>query len=127
MQSDFLDQHNSQGYYIQVYVVNSANNLLSRQLSQKMELMKLTINEVRQHTDSHVKELGCKKGSDVKLGLMPGTEPFKITTSRKIPMQLLHAFHSELEKMQRMGMIEKVNEPTEWCSPLVIIPKTIRM
>ncbi len=30
---------------------------------------------------------------------------------------------AELDRMQKLGVISKVSEPTEWCCPMVIAPK----
>lgn len=47
--------------------------------------------------------------------------PYAITMPRSITIPLRNAVKQEL--MQAKGVIESVNEPTEWCAPLVIVPK----
>ena len=34
------------------------------------------------------------------------------------------ATKSELERMENAGVIQKISEPTEWCSPIVVVPKS---
>ena len=36
---------------------------------------------------------------------------------------LLPKVKCELEKMEREGVISKINEPTDWCSGMVVVPK----
>ena len=109
-------------YKFKVYVANCTNNLLSRTLSEMMQLVKLNIHEVRRRNNKR-SELGYMKGSSVKINLKSGVEPFKVTTARRIPIPLMDAVNEELERMQQVGVIEQVTEPTDWCSPLVVVPK----
>ena len=30
----------------------------------------------------------------------------------------------ELDRLEALGVIERVTEPTEWCAPLVVVPKS---
>lgn len=123
----FLTQTTVKGvvYRFRVFVVNTVSNLLSRQLSEAMNLVKLTINELR-HSKKQLdqkKELGCMKGSDVKIRLKSHAEPVKVTTARRIPIPLVEAVNEELQRMLDKGIIEKVTEPTDWCAPIVVVPK----
>ena len=57
-------------------------------------------------------------------------KPYKIRTPRSIPIGLREKPRSELRKMVELKVIEPVEQPTEWCSGLTIVPKpngTIRM
>lgn len=47
--------------------------------------------------------------------------PYAITIPRRITIPLRIAVKQE--RMQAKGVIASVNEPTEWCTPLVIVPK----
>ena len=29
----------------------------------------------------------------------------------------------ELERMEQLGVVSKVSEPTEWCAGMVVVPK----
>jgi hypothetical protein len=42
---------------------------------------------------------------------------------RRIPFHLRKKFDTELDKHERQGIIEPVDGPTPWVSPLVITPK----
>lgn len=46
-----------------------------------------------------------------------------IASCRKVPVALIESLKSELNKMEKCGIIERVNEPSEWVNPLVITQK----
>ncbi|XP_064469795.1 uncharacterized protein LOC135384527 [Ornithodoros turicata] len=46
-----------------------------------------------------------------------------ISPARKIPIALEDQFKRELQRMLDQKVIAKVTEPTDWCSPIVIITK----
>ena len=67
------------------------------------------------------------------LGTMPGifsiklkreTEPLRLYAPRSIAAGLREKAKVELDRMLTMGVIEPVEEPTQWCSGLTIVPKT---
>lgn len=46
-----------------------------------------------------------------------------IHACRKVPFRVRDKSKGELDRMENMGVISKVNEPTEWVSSLVIVDK----
>jgi transposase InsO family protein len=40
--------------------------------------------------------------------------------ARKVPLALDNEVQEELQRMEREGVITRVNEPTEWCSPMIV-------
>jgi len=60
---------------------------------------------------------------EYEIKLKPEIKPFYFTTPRRIPFPLQDKVKRELERMEEMGVIEKVDHPTEWCSPVVVAPK----
>ena len=44
-------------------------------------------------------------------------------TARHVPLPLHPKVKDELEKMEAMGVITKVDEPTPWCAGMVVAPK----
>ncbi|XP_077511488.1 uncharacterized protein LOC144121920 [Amblyomma americanum] len=46
-----------------------------------------------------------------------------IQPARRIPLALREPLREELQRMEEAHIIERVNEPTEWVSPLVIVRK----
>ena len=55
--------------------------------------------------------------------LKPEAEPFALRTLRRVPVPLLTKVKDEILRMEQMQIISKVDEPTEWCAGMVIVPK----
>ncbi|GBO26978.1 hypothetical protein AVEN_29996-1 [Araneus ventricosus] len=69
------------------------------------------------------KGLGVMKGC-YSIKLKPGAIPFAITSPRRVPIPLLKQTKAELERMVEEKAITPVLKPTEWCAPVVIVPKS---
>ncbi|UYV70334.1 K02A2.6-like [Cordylochernes scorpioides] len=48
---------------------------------------------------------------------------YAIHTPRRIPFPLINKIKQKLKEMEQQGVIEKVDHATDWCSPMVIVPK----
>ena len=66
--------------------------------------------------------LGSMEGA-YHIKLQPDAEPFALSTPRRIALPLLPKVKQELERMEKMGVISKVNGPTDWCAGMVVVPK----
>ena len=66
--------------------------------------------------------LGKLEG-EYKITLREGAKPFALTVPRKVPLPLLSETKKEIERMLELGVIRPVQEPTDWCAPIVIVPK----
>ena len=66
--------------------------------------------------------LGKIKGS-YHIELEDGAKQYSMSTPRRVPIPLLPKVQQELETMVSLGVISKVDEPTDWCSG---VPKTRR-
>ena len=74
--------------------------------------------------------LGKIKGEKYKIELTPDVVPFALTNARPVPIPLLGKVKEELDRMQRLNVCSKVTQPTDWCSPIVVVSKpdgTIRL
>ena len=60
---------------------------------------------------------------EYKINLLENSTPFTLTTPRKVPLPLLSKPKQEIGRMLEMGMIKRVDEPTDWCAPMVVVPK----
>ena len=51
--------------------------------------------------------------------------PYRIVSQQRAvsPFPLLPKVQEELEQMLANGIIEQVSEPTDWCAPMVPVPK----
>ena len=55
--------------------------------------------------------------------LKKGAIPFALSTSRRIAVPLLPKVRDELDRMEKIGVISKITDPTDWCSGMVVVPK----
>uniref|UniRef100_A0A0A9W9U6 RNA-directed DNA polymerase n=3 Tax=Lygus hesperus TaxID=30085 RepID=A0A0A9W9U6_LYGHE len=58
-----------------------------------------------------------------KIELTANAKPYAITAPRRISIPLRDATKMELDRMVQRGVIEKVDKATDWCAPVVIVPK----
>ena len=58
---------------------------------------------------------------EMKLKELP--EPYALNVPRKVPFPLLDKTKQEIDRMLKNGVISKVEQPTEWCAPMVVTPK----
>ena len=107
--------YNNQTYDFNIYVVDTTTNLLSRAMSQKLGLIVLNLQELNASTPDDL-----MKGEPVKIHLKEGAKPFHCSTARRVPVPQLPKVKNELERMENAGVIQKISEPTEWSSPIVV-------
>ena len=62
-------------------------------------------------------------GEEYKICLKPGATPHSLFTPRHVPLPLRPKVHDELNRMEALGVISKVDEPTLWCAGMVVVPK----
>ena len=67
--------------------------------------------------------MGTLKGHPVKITLKDDAQPYIVAIQRRVPIPLLSKVEEELKRMESMGLIEKITEPTEWCAPMVPVIK----
>jgi len=61
--------------------------------------------------------------NEVKIILDNKVSPFVQCTPRRIAAARRQPLRDELERMEKLGVIEKIEEPTEWCAPCIVVPK----
>ena len=67
--------------------------------------------------------LGKLEG-DYKIVLQENARPYALSTPRRIAIPLLPKVKAELERMEEMGVVRRVSEPTNyWCVGMVVVPK----
>ena len=66
--------------------------------------------------------LGKLEG-EYRIQLRTDARPFALTTPRRVAIPMLPKVRAELERMERLGVVRRVQEPTEWCSGIVVVPK----
>ena len=50
--------------------------------------------------------------------------PYAVTTPRRVALPLLPKVKAKLEQLETQGVISKVDRPTDWCAPIVVVPKS---
>jgi len=68
------------------------------------------------------KGLGKLKDS-YKIKLRADTTPFALTAQRRVPIPLLPKVKEELRRMENLEVITRIDEPTNWCVDMVVVPK----
>ena len=103
-----------------IYVVGLHKSLLGQPAIQALQLLK-QIGAVEK--GSKPEELfpnlftGLRKlEGEYTIRLHNGAQPFALNTPRRVPVLLMQAVKDELDHMQRLGVIEPVETPTEWCA-----------
>ena len=103
----------------------SALNLVAR-----VTLIQANQKEIAEQFPDLFKGLGQMTG-EYQIKLKPNTTPFALlTTPRQIATPLRPQTKQELERMEKLGVIAKVQQPTDRCAGMVIVPKrngTIRI
>ena len=66
--------------------------------------------------------IGKLKDFEVKLHIDKSVKPVA-QPARRIPFRLRKQVEAELERLEQQDIIERVDGPTPWVSPLVVIPK----
>ena len=117
-----------------VYVVNGLDRpLAGRPAIERLGLVRRVANltnlEGRKNEFSPLKQfpllftgLGRMEG-DYTIKLKKGAQPYALSTPRRVAIPLMAAVKAELQRMQQMGVIAKVDKPTEWCAGMVVVPK----
>ena len=109
-----------------VFVIhNLQHNLLALPAIKALEVI-TGINTITQSIPEQYPRLfsglGIFKG-EYTIKLQPDAKPFCLFTSRNIPIPLHEKVKQEIQCMERLGVIPRVNKPTEWCTAMVVIPK----
>lgn len=90
-------------------------------LLQSSQSQNINLNKLVECNNSVFTGLGCLPG-ECHISTNPEIQP-KVSAPRKVPFALHHRLEQELKKMEKMDVINKVTEPTEWVSSLIIIEK----
>ncbi len=105
------------------YVVKGpyTNNLLSRKTACEMKLVS-RVDSISTE-DSVFGDFGLLDCEPIKIELRQDSNPYSISTSRRVPFPLLPKVEEELQRMLKSGIIEEVTEATDWCAPMVPVIK----
>ena len=114
-----------------VYVVPGQKKpLLSRNACAQLQLLKLTVDEAipgqcqfREAYPTLFEGLGKLEATHT-ISLKEGVNPTCLYAPRNVPHPILPKVEAELQDMVHRGVISPVHQPTEWCSGMVVVPKS---
>lgn len=92
-----------------------------------MQLLQQVTEDSREKYQAKFPELFAGTGEmqgEYHIKLKPEARPVSVSTSRRVPLPLLEKVEAQLKEMERNGIIRKVEEPTPWCSAMVVVPKS---
>ena len=58
-----------------------------------------------------------------KIALKDDARSFAINVPRRVALPLMDKTKKDLRRMEDAGVIVRVEQPTDWCSPMVVVPK----
>ena len=110
-----------------LYVVDQTNALLGREACVKLGLITCHVSDVNTNDfSSEFKEMFQGLGhvsEEYDVQLQPDARPFAIFISRNVPYPLVDKVKAELDQMLAQKVIFAVDQPTDWCAPMVVVPK----
>ncbi|UYV62474.1 LLGL1 [Cordylochernes scorpioides] len=122
-------QNKGQHLNSKIYIVDKLKQpLLSGETSEKLNIVRM-IQQLSSNFLNPKREfpkifngLGHAK-INYKISLQPDAKPYALCTPRRVPIPLMKQVKEQLEEMTRLGVIESVEEPTEWCAGMVAVSK----
>lgn len=146
-----VNEKSKQPRLIKMFVVDTSENLLGRPAIESLHLLNWKDDEVPGNGDScyhdrsvdevnsknqlaeksqlmsefpsAFKGLGKFKNVTHEIKIRDEARPFAISTPRRVSFPLMDRTKRELDRMVREGVIEEIDEPTEWCAPMVVVDK----
>ena len=101
--------------------------MLGKPAIQALQVVKLVQPILQEHIESEFKDLfqGLGKLQDnYHIKLKTDAQPYALITTRRVATPLMPKVKAELLRMEALGVISKVDQPTEWCSGMVVVPKS---
>ena len=110
-----------------IYVVKHLHTaLLGRPAIEKLQLVcrvdGITMESLKQQYPKLCSGLGLVQ-RPYSIKLQPEAVPFSLHTPRRVPLPLMGKVKEEIDRMEKMGVITKIEEPTDWCAGMVVVPK----
>ena len=115
----------------EIFVIDGLDRpLLGRKACRSLNLIQnlaeiktvTNVSNIMQQYPTRFSGLGKLEG-EYHISLKEDAKPFALTVPRKVPLPLLSETKKEIDRMLKLGVIRPVQEPTDWCAPIVIVPK----
>ena len=62
-------------------------------------------------------------GGDYSIQLREDAVPFALSTPRRVSVPLMDVIKRELQRMEDLQVIRRVDTPTDWCAGIVVVAK----
>jgi hypothetical protein len=105
-------------------------NLLGKDTGIRLGILKLGINQMTSGNIDWESEfptvfngLGKLKDYQLEIAIDDKVEPIA-QKARRVPFGLREKLEEKINELEEMGVVEKVEGPTPWVSPVVIVPKS---
>ena len=130
----FIEAANSTKVKSTIYVTEgTGGSLLSWRTSEDLGLIKIAsplkapgaeteVEQLVREYDDLFHGLGKLKGRQVKIHV-DETIPPVAQPHRRVPFHVRKQLEEQLEKDEQQGVIERIDGPTPWVSPVVVVPK----
>uniref|UniRef100_A0A3B3DHQ9 ribonuclease H n=1 Tax=Oryzias melastigma TaxID=30732 RepID=A0A3B3DHQ9_ORYME len=110
-----------------VYVVEGLHTALLglpaiKQLQLVSRVNNITIETVKQQYPRLCSGLGLVR-RPYSNKLQPDAVPFSHQTPRRVPLPLMGKVKEEIDRMEKMDVITRIEDPTDWCAGMVVVPK----
>ena len=96
--------------------------ITSLQLLKKVNATYTGVEDIKHRFQKIFHGLG-NLGEEYTIKLKEDASPHALYTPMNVPIPLCGKVHEELQRMEKLGVISKVNEPTPWCAGMVVVPK----
>ena len=96
--------------------------ITSLSLISRMSTVHYNTQDIKKHFSHLFQGLGSL-GDEYEIHLKEEAKPVSLHTARNIPLPLRSKVQQELKRMESMGVISPVTEPSPWCSGMVVVPK----
>ena len=63
-------------------------------------------------------------GEEYTIRIKDEAQPHALYTPRSVPFPLREKVRRELDRMEKLGVISKVDKPTLWCAGIAVVPKS---
>ena len=106
-------------------VEGNCDSLLSYQSAKSLHIIDTTNATTCNLKDSHAnlfRGIGTLKSDHIKLHINNDINP-SVQRHRRIPFHVRKKVEDELLRLEKLDIIEKVEGPTPWISPIVVVPK----
>ena len=58
-------------------------------------------------------------GNEYKISLKPDAKPYALYTARRVPISMRKEVENELNRMESLGVISQIDEPSPWCAVIL--------